>query len=107
MTYKSSYTVYDIKKDDACAYVRFRPQVKYEGPASAWLSVGWSGYEKRVEVCGWGKSKKGSVSINVWDKMSAVDRTLGVAIRMQISVCRNRNNAKDNCSTFVSAKHDI
>ena len=35
MTYKSTYTVYDIKKDDACAYVRFRPQVKYEGlPAS-------------------------------------------------------------------------
>ncbi len=107
MTYKLTYTVYDIKKDDACAYVRFRPQVKYEGPASVWLSVGWSGYEKRVEVCGWGKSKKGTVSINVWDKMSSVDRALGVAIRMQISVCRNRNNAVDNCSTFVSAKHDI
>ena len=107
MTYKSSYTVYDIKKDGDCAYVRFRPQVKYEGPVSAWLSVGLSGYEKRIEVCGWGKWKKGSVSINVWDKMSSVDRALGVAIRMQISVCRNRNNRVDNCSTFVSAKYDI
>jgi hypothetical protein len=105
-TYYLTYRITDTKADGSCAYVVFRPQVYYEYTGT-WLSVGYSGYQVRYDVCGNGNVRSGGVYIDVWAVMSPVDHTAGSKIRMYIRVCRNVNNASDNCSGMTTPPVDL
>ncbi|MER7073933.1 hypothetical protein [Terrabacter sp. NPDC000476] len=105
-TYSFSASVKDTKADGSCAYITFRPKVHY-GYTGTWFGVGLSGYELRKEVCGNGTTLYTWPSINVLDKMSALDKTAGDKIKMNIRVCRNVNNAGDNCSEMDTPPIDF
>lgn len=105
-TYSFTARVKDTRADGSCAYVVFRPQVRiaYLG---TWLSVGPTGYELRKQVCGNGSTLFTSPKINVFDKMSVVDKTAGDKIRMYIRVCRDVNLKPDNCSGMTTPPIDF
>lgn len=105
-TYKFSARVKDTQSDGHCAYVVFRPQVRYSYTGT-WMSVGLTGYELRKEVCGNGTTLYTYPSINVFDKMSALDKTAGDKIRMYIRVCRNVSWGSDNCSGMTTPPIDF
>lgn len=100
-TYRIWYVIKDTRADGDCAYVVLRPQVYY-AYTETWLSVGLTGYEVRHNICGVDNSLSGYDNIDVWARMSALDRTAGSAIRMYIKVCRNVDNATDPCSSMVT-----
>lgn len=98
MSYYVSGRVTDTASDGSCAYVRIRPKVHYStGPIGTWFTAGGSGWESRHEVCGHGSVRSFGVNVNVGSIMSAADRTFSDAYKIEIAVCRNVNNAGDNC----------
>lgn len=105
-TYSFSSAVKDTKADGDCAYVVFRPQVHY-AYTGTWFSVGTTGYELRKTVCGNGATLYSWPTINVFDKMSALDKTAGDKIRMYIRVCRDVSWASDNCSGMTTPPIDF
>ena len=105
-TYYVSARITDTAADGSCAYVVFRPQVYY-GYTNTWLSVGATGYEERYDVCGSGAVRSVSSNINVYNRMSSLDRTAGSKIRMYIRVCRDVSWGSDNCSGMTTPPVDF
>lgn len=104
-TYTIPYSVKDIDKDGDCAYVVFRPQI-YQGKLNLWTSVGWSGYEYKDTVCGYGEKDTGTAVINVWNKMTEIDKLTASKMRMNIRVCEADSFA-DTCSGFNTPAVDL
>ncbi|MBA3528729.1 MAG: hypothetical protein H0T91_05370 [Propionibacteriaceae bacterium] len=102
-TYTVSYSVKDTRYDGDCAYVVFRPQI-YQSVLGidTWTSVGWSGYEYKDTVCGYGEIDSSVARINVWDKMTSIDRLRASRMRLYIRVCRDVDWWSDSCSGFTT-----
>ncbi len=102
-TYTVNYSVKDTRKDGDCAYIVFRPQI-YQSVLGidTWTSVGWSGYEYKDTACGYGNIDSGVARINVWDKMTSVDRLRSSRMRLYIRVCREVDLWSDSCSGFTT-----
>lgn len=93
----------DTKADGSCAYVWTEFQ-HHDALLMLWFKSTNSPNPARSEVCGNGTTLYTTVQASI----NNVDAVFADKIRLKVTVCRNVNNAFDNCSdSFLSASYSL
>lgn len=95
----NSLHISDTKADGSCAYVTTEWQ-HHDGLVQLWFKSD----SQRSEVCGNGTTLYTTPRRSI----DSIDAIFTDKLRVKVTVCRNVNNAFDNCSdSFLSASYSI